>query len=165
MNLINNFKTAYQKSLKKVKAKELKNDKLKQAILKYHDAKTDLKDKKKARNKIKTWMIFHNFLYMAKMILAALVILFVGYQPYAMASDYIDTATSIPWKHITNGELISLQIHAQGRYMLAAVIFGVALLTVIKLPWNKAPYHHVSIEEFVETQYPKIKKEAQQLNK
>lgn len=159
------FKSQYQKSLKEVKQKELKNDKIKQAILTAGDKTSDLESRKKARNKIKSWMLYHNFLYIMKEILWAIVIAFMGFQPYLAAGDYIHTATTIPWKHITNGQVMELQVHAEGRYMLAAVIFGVALFWIINLPWKDAPYHQISVENFIQEQYPKIKKEAEKLNK
>lgn len=157
------FKEQYHKSLKNEKLKQLKNNRLNQAVLAYFDKTNDIKAKRKAACKIKSWMIFHNFLYIMKEILIASVVLFISYQPYSMASAYIHTATIMPWHHISTGQLFELAYHAMGRYMLAVVIFGVALNWVIHLPWGQAPYHHISVHDFAKKLYPKIKEEAHKL--
>lgn len=158
------LKQQFKHSLHKVKVNEFENDKFKQAIITVHDNDADIKTYSKAYRRVRRHMIFKNFLYILKLSTISLFALALGIQPYIMTNQFTNTVLHIPYKHISTGDVLQIQLNAEGKYVMSAAIFGVVLFWVLIRPWGKAPYRKVTVKEFVEKQYPKIQKEAEKLS-
>lgn len=150
----------FKESLTEVKNNQFKRNKIKQDVLILHDPTiTNQKLLKQANRQIYFHMLRKNLWYYLKLFVLSVVVLYLALQPYLLAGNYVETAFTYPFKHLTNGQLQQMILVAQGRYLMAAAVFAVALWWVLKRPWNKAPYHKKTVDDFVNEQYPKIKQE------
>ena len=157
-------KKTFKESLNEVKNKQFKKNKIKQDVLILHDPTiTNQKLLKQANRQIYIHMLLKNLWYYLKLFVLSIIVLYLALQPYLLAGNYVETAFTYPFKRLTNGQLQQMILVAQGRYLMAAAVFAVALWWVLKRPWNQAPYHKKTVDDFVSEQYPKIKQEQKTL--
>lgn len=157
-------KKTYQESLNEVKSKQFRKNKIKQDVLILHDKSvTNKKLLKQANRQIRIHLILKNLWYYIKLSIISLLVFYLSLQPYLTAGTYVQNAFTYPFKKLTNGQLQQMILNAQGRYMMAAAVFAVALWWILKRPWGKAPYRHKTVDDYVNEQYPKIKKEQAKL--
>lgn len=159
MITINNFKKEIKTKKNELDQKDLKNNKIKQAILTAGTTTNDLKTRKKARSKIKWWMVRKNFYYLAKQVIISLFTLYLFFQPFQFASQYLNTALILPVKSMSYRQSLQIQITANGYYTLAAVTFGIGLWWVLKRPWSKYPFKAHCLDKYIQENYQEIKKE------
>ena len=157
-------KKSFKQSLNEVRNRQFKRDKIKQDVLILHDSSIkDEKLLKQANRQIRIHLILKNLWYYLKLFITSIIVFYLSLQPYLFTGNYVQTAFTYPFKRLTNGQMQQMILVAQGKYMMAAAVFAVALWWILKRPWGNAPYRHKTVDDFVNEQYPIIKKEQAKL--